>query len=172
MPIEEIYEDPWFFPRFIENHQTKIFSMTPEETLRGQSDPTFDRDQPPEFIEQLKDDPAFRREIERLLRAEGPSARTLLRLSDRAPTEAVTVDDRRLADAAANLERVDVLGLTEDLDSMLATMVSRYAWRVAPAYVLNATARADVPESFRRRIAADNAADIELYERARQLCRP
>jgi Sulfotransferase family len=171
LPLEEIYEDPWYFPRYIENHQTKIFSMTAEETLRGQYDPPVDRDQPPELIEQIKDDPASRREIERILRNEEPTARTLLRLSDRAPTEVVSVDDRRLADALANLERVDVLGVTEDLDSMLATLVERYGWHVAPSYVLNATTGGTVAESFRHRIAADNAADVELYERACHLTR-
>src|SRR5690606_35430894 len=27
LPDEEIYDDPWYFPRFIQNHQTKVFSM-------------------------------------------------------------------------------------------------------------------------------------------------
>jgi hypothetical protein len=31
MALEAIYEDPWYFPTWIENHQVKVFSFTPED---------------------------------------------------------------------------------------------------------------------------------------------
>jgi hypothetical protein len=35
LPLEEIYEDPFFFPCFIQNHQSKIFSMTPDDEFQS-----------------------------------------------------------------------------------------------------------------------------------------
>jgi hypothetical protein len=35
LPLEEIYEDPFFFPCFIHNHQSKIFSMTPDDEFQS-----------------------------------------------------------------------------------------------------------------------------------------
>jgi hypothetical protein len=168
--LEEIYEDPWFFPRFIENHQTKIFSMTVPEMLQGQTDEVFDRQAPAGLPDEIADDPEFRRQLAAILRREGPTAQTLLRLADRAPTEVVTVDDERLRGAMDNLEQVDVLGLTDELDVMLTSMADRYAWDVDDVVVLNATSGTGVAPSFRARIAADNAADIELYDHARRIC--
>jgi hypothetical protein len=31
MALEAIYEDPWYFPTMMENHQTKVFAITPED---------------------------------------------------------------------------------------------------------------------------------------------
>jgi hypothetical protein len=31
MALEAIYEDPWYFPTWIENHQVKVFSFRPED---------------------------------------------------------------------------------------------------------------------------------------------
>jgi hypothetical protein len=36
--LEAIYDDPWFFDRFIGNHQTRVFSMTLEEALAPRTD--------------------------------------------------------------------------------------------------------------------------------------
>jgi hypothetical protein len=35
LALEEIYEDPFFFPCFIQNHQSKIFSMTPQDEFQS-----------------------------------------------------------------------------------------------------------------------------------------
>jgi hypothetical protein len=31
MTLEAIYEDPWFFPTMMDNHQTKVFAFTPDD---------------------------------------------------------------------------------------------------------------------------------------------
>ncbi len=170
LALEEIYEDDWFFPRFMENYQTKIFAMTPDEALSSQVDPTLTHERPdPEMRDKLAESPEFKADLIRLLRAEGPSARTVLRFADRAPTELVVVDDHRLADAKANVERIDVLGVTERFDRVLDHMADRHGWRIRHGRVLNATEAGEVPASFRARIANDCAADIELYHHARDL---
>ncbi|MEO7157289.1 MAG: hypothetical protein ABI039_07005 [Vicinamibacterales bacterium] len=33
LTLEEIYADPFYYPRFIENHQAKVFSMTPDDDI-------------------------------------------------------------------------------------------------------------------------------------------
>ncbi len=172
MPLEEIYEDPWFFPRYIENHQTKIFSMTDDETMRGQEDPVFDHLDPHLrwMRENHPDDPTIRADLERKVQAEGWSARTLLRLADRAPTEVVVVDDQRLAQAKANVDQLDVVGVTEHLATMLDEMSARFGWRRRGTPPQRRSWSSEVPESFRRLLAADNAADLELYRHARRRC--
>jgi hypothetical protein len=82
----------------------------------------------------------------------------------------VDVDDRRLEIAKANLEKVDVLGLSERHDEFVDDLkirfgfgsqkipnrrVSRESWDAAPA--------------LRRRIAEDNVQDLEFYEFGRRL---
>lgn len=82
----------------------------------------------------------------------------------------IAIDEARFATACANLERVDVLGLTERHDDFLGTLRTRFGWtirelarrRVAPG-------PASVPAGLRARIVADNAADIAFYEHAREL---
>jgi hypothetical protein len=49
MPLEEIYDDPWYFDRFIHNHQTRVLSMTLEEALA----PRPEQEILPEFFRTL-----------------------------------------------------------------------------------------------------------------------
>jgi hypothetical protein len=82
----------------------------------------------------------------------------------------VDVDDARLATAKANLATVDVIGFTEEYDAFIDAMRDRFAWRfgaVAPWHVSDEPWPAS--EELKRRIADDNAADIEFYEFARGL---
>jgi Sulfotransferase family len=79
------------------------------------------------------------------------------------------IDDRRLEVAKANLERVDVLGLHERYPEFLEEMQRRYGWRVVPMRDVLVGDEVGVPRSLRRRIAEDNAADLEFYEHARRL---
>ena len=75
-----------------------------------------------------------------------------------------------LTAARANLrEYFSVVGLAERFDETLLLMQQQLGWRRSPVYVRkNVTksrrARADVPASVIRRIEADNALDLELYE--------
>jgi AraC-like DNA-binding protein len=82
------------------------------------------------------------------------------------------VDDARLRLAKENLERIDVLGLTEQYDLFLDQVAEQLGETIFPGLRENAAPEGhhrDVPESLRRRIEADTAHDRELYEHARQL---
>jgi hypothetical protein len=81
----------------------------------------------------------------------------------------IEIDDRRLEVAKANLERVDVLGLPERFPEHLEAMSRRYAWRVGEVDDRHVSDDSKISDSFRRRIAEDNAADLDFYEHARQV---
>lgn len=83
----------------------------------------------------------------------------------------VAVGDEHLARAERNLvERIDVFGLQEHFDALCADLEARYGWDLGPPRFANRTfERTDVDDAFRRRIAEDNAADVELYATARRV---
>ena len=173
--LEEIYEDPWYSPRLIENYQTKLFSMSAAEAMQPQDDPVFQHldHRTQSFtaaeLEALRRDPEFVAEMQRQLQLAGNDARTSMRFADRAPTERVQVDDGRLATAVTNLDRVDVLGVTEHLDDLLGVLAQDHKWTIGPPERANASQdREPVSETFRARIARDNVYDQALYEHARR----
>jgi hypothetical protein len=121
LPLEEIYEDPFFFPCFIHNHQSKIFSMTTDDEFRS-------------FL------------------------------------EVIDVDERRLDLARENLEKVVVLGLTEHYGEFLDDIYRRFGWRLEQRPNQRVADEPwTVPRAFRRRIAADNDADVAFYDYARHI---
>lgn len=72
--------------------------------------------------------------------------------------------------AKERLGAVDVVGIQEDFDAFCAELEARFGWNLGPPVVANDTPHEPVSEAFRRRIAEDNAYDVELYEFAcRQL---
>lgn len=84
----------------------------------------------------------------------------------------VAVDDERRRLALDNLEQVDVLGVTERYPDFLDAAERRFGWKVPRS----ARANESPPErgpgaspALVRRIAEENAIDVELYERAREL---
>ena len=82
------------------------------------------------------------------------------------------VDAARLAVAKENLAEVDIVGLTESYDDFLDEVEARFGWTVARdtrTNVTPASARRPVSQALRRRIAEDNATDVELYEHAKEL---
>jgi hypothetical protein len=82
----------------------------------------------------------------------------------------IDVDDRRLEIAKANLEKVDVIGLSERSGEFADDMAARFGFRfkrVSNRRVSNENW--DASSSLRRRIADDNAADLAFYEFAMQL---
>jgi hypothetical protein len=72
----------------------------------------------------------------------------------------------RLELAKHNLETVDVVGLQEQFGDFWYALSERLGWRLGDLAYSNRTAPSDVPGTFRRRIADDNALDIELYDHA------
>jgi hypothetical protein len=83
--------------------------------------------------------------------------------------DVVEIDGRRLEIAKANLARVDVLGLSERFDEFCAELASRYGWTFAAVENRRVGPPAEVSSQLRRRIAHDNAADLEFYAYATSL---
>jgi len=80
----------------------------------------------------------------------------------------VDLDRRRLRDAKRALRRMEAFGLQEDLEGFAGRLEGHFGWRLGPPVHENVTEQIEVPPSFRRRIAADNELDMELYEEARR----
>jgi Sulfotransferase family len=84
--------------------------------------------------------------------------------------DVIDVDSRRLDIAMANLERVDVLGLHDRYPQFLEAMREEYSWTIGDVPDLRvSTEQWKTSPHLPERIAADNAADMALYEHARQL---
>jgi hypothetical protein len=167
MPLEEIYEDTWFFSRFIENYQTKMLSMTAEEAQAIPPNSIIHALNPQNrTLVELRADPEFRAAVAQEL-ATG-TARALLGF-DSAPTEMIQVDEHRLAVAMATLAEVDALGTTNHLDELMDVVSHRYGLSFGKREVLNRTEETIVPQAFRRRIRADNQADLALHDQAQIL---
>lgn len=74
-----------------------------------------------------------------------------------------------LETAKARLADVDVVGVQPEFDVFCSELEARYGWDLGPPQIANRTVPRPVADSFRRRIAADNALDAELYEHTREL---
>jgi hypothetical protein len=85
--------------------------------------------------------------------------------------QAIDVDEARLSLARRNLEAIDVVGLTERHAEFVDDLIAHFGWRLKRDVRAN-EAPDDSPavsETFRRRIEADNAIDVEFYDYAKQL---
>jgi hypothetical protein len=80
------------------------------------------------------------------------------------------IDQHRMELAKEHLEQVDIVGITEQYDEFLSRVVQRLGWdagvQISSQRVSEPVA---VPDSLRRRIAAENEADLEFYAYAREL---
>jgi hypothetical protein len=162
--FEEIYEDPWFYATFINNYQTKIFSMSASEALSEER-----------FADDLPNIPP-RREL-----GDGQSLSPELNsFRDRSPgrfllecfatsTGLIGVDEQRLAVAKENLSEVDVVGVTEHYDRFLMQLADEYGWVIKSIPHHHVGEIGTISPEFRNRIAKDNAFDVELYNYARSL---
>jgi hypothetical protein len=84
--------------------------------------------------------------------------------------DVIEVDGPRLEIAMANLERVDVLGLHDRYPQFLEAMRKQHGWTIGDVPDQRvSTEQWEVPPHLPERIADDNAADMALYEHARQL---
>ena len=61
------------------------------------------------------------------------------------------------------------MGFQEQFDDFCANSAVRFGWDLGEPEIVNASAPVEVSDSFRARIAEDNALDIELYGFAKQL---
>jgi hypothetical protein len=155
LSLEEIYDDPVVFRFFVENHQTKVFSVSAA-------------DHPDAFASAL----SFS-EISARLDEPGRDASVTARARDVPDT--ITIDAARLEQAKVNLAAVDVIGIDENFHGFVEDLQTRFGWWSAG---IDARHRANVSveqweasTSLRDRIAADCRFDLELYAHARELMR-
>jgi GT2 family glycosyltransferase len=81
----------------------------------------------------------------------------------------IELDRAHLERGKEALTGVDAVGLQEHLDDFFEWLMARFGWRLGEPRTLNTTDPVDVPQSFRDRIAEENALDVELYEFAKEL---
>jgi hypothetical protein len=77
----------------------------------------------------------------------------------------------RLERAKERLAHVDVVGVQANFEGFCDTLTQRFGWNLGGLTHVNRSEPVDVSETFRARIAEDNAMDVELYEFALQLIR-
>jgi serine O-acetyltransferase len=158
--VEAIYDEPFVFAHFIENHQTRMFGVTAEDKpeafgstmdywstawMLGIGNPNYDPNKPPEI-----------------------DAETAI-----AAAQATKVDDDRFAIAKRHLEEVDVLGLVEQYDDFIAELRNRFGWWPGG---IDTNKRANRSHeawtesaALRKRIEADNPFDMAFYEHAKEI---
>jgi hypothetical protein len=164
LELEEIYEDPWFHATFVQNYQTKLFSMSAQEALAEDRYPDGSPVLPPR--RDMGDGTQLPAEIEKFrLRSPG---RVILECFA-ASTGVIEIDDQRLSIAKENLSAIEVVGVTEQYERFLRQLRDQHGWRIAATPHRRAGESVDVSSSFRDRIASSNAFDIELYRYARAL---
>jgi hypothetical protein len=73
--------------------------------------------------------------------------------------------------AKENLAQVDAVGDQASFEDFVAELVERFGWRLGGLQHVNRTNPVEISESFRARIAADNALDVEFYAFAQKLIR-
>jgi hypothetical protein len=164
LALEEIYEDPWFHATFIQNYQTKIFSMSAQEALAENRFADGSPRVPPR--RELGDGQNLSAEL-KLLRDCSPGRLSLECFA--ASTGVINVDQKRLTVAKENLSSVEVVGITEHYDRFLKQLINRYGWEIKSIPRRHVGEMEAISPEFRNRIACDNAFDIELYEYARTL---
>ncbi|MDZ7732471.1 MAG: hypothetical protein U5R31_04585 [Acidimicrobiia bacterium] len=112
--LEELYEEEWLAIRVIDNHQTKVLSLSATEAL---APPT------PDQLVEPPDDGWSEEELEVIDRGrptdalpwERFSMRLLFRIVDPTVMRPIVMDDQRLDVAARELEGVDVVGVNRRL---------------------------------------------------------
>ena len=151
LSLAAIYDDPFVYRHFVENHQTKMFSVTVDDHPKMLASTLGYR----EFRDHLTASPGG---------ADGAPVD---------PPDTIAVDPDRLARAKSNLDQVDVVGLNDRFDEFVESLRARFGWWPEG---LAGDARANVSSenweaepALRARIALDNAFDIELYEYAKAL---
>jgi len=159
LSLEEIYDDPWVFGHFIENHQAMMFSVTAD-------------DKPEAFGSSMTYWGTLMR-MQAVGSPDGDMQDEVARLKEIAVTHAPRVDEERFARAKANLDRVDVIGFSERYGEFVDELRDRYGWWPTGLHVDKKVNRSpeswEVSDALRKRIEYDNAVDIEFYEYAQEV---
>jgi hypothetical protein len=82
--------------------------------------------------------------------------------------DGLRIDDDRLEVAKQNLRALDILGLNERYDEFVRDVAARFGWTHLPSPNRRVSESLEVADSFRRRIAEENAYDLEFYAYARE----
>ena len=84
-----------------------------------------------------------------------------------APPWWVPIDEGRFGEAVDRLDAVAVVGVAERHDAFVAAVGERFGWALRPIGARRVSGDdEEVPNSLRRRILADSAHDVALYEHA------
>ncbi len=164
LPLEAIYEDEWFHASFIANYQTKLYSMSAQETIAETRYGDYEPALPPRS--ELGNGENLTPELIAL--GERGGGRFSMECFA-ASTGVIEVDDTRFETARENLRATEVVGVTEDYERFLAALVERYGWQVDNVPHRHAGEDEDICAELRRKIARDNAMDTELHAYARSL---
>lgn len=164
MAFEEIYEDEWFKATFMQNYQTKMFSMTAAESIAEHRLKDHHPTMPPR--KEFNPDLELNAEMARF-RDIAPG-RFCLELF--APSSGIiTVDGTRLETAKRNLENMDVVGVTEKFDQFLQQLSERFGWKIRQLPKQHVGEKGGISDTLYRAIAKDTEYDQELYRYAQTL---
>lgn len=177
LSLEEIYEDEWYFARFLDNHEVKMLAMTAEEMLAHSPMDGWDREgwslEDQALLHRWREDATSLSETEslRFHNLAAPIATSgeqgVSRLLGAPNTAGVVVDDARLRRAIENLESVDIVGLFDDYDSLLIELSIRLGLQLRSGIRRNVGGDENVSHALRARIASHLGPSLELYETAR-----
>jgi hypothetical protein len=74
------------------------------------------------------------------------------------------IDHERLEIAKDNVDKIDVLGLTDRFDEFLGELAAQWGWEITAVDNVHVARHVDVSPELRARIAEDNRADVQFYE--------
>jgi tetrahydromethanopterin S-methyltransferase subunit G len=146
--LEEIYEDPMWHSRLV-NYQVQVFAASRPEHLAQEVDRhAYDPSRHPD---------AERTRVLAELRAAFATAIGIPKL----------IDERSYAEAAARLDRVDEVGVTERLGELVNRLGARLGVELGPLRRERVSKLSPaVSAALRERIEGENEWDRTLYERA------
>lgn len=164
MALEDIYDDFWFRASFMQNYQTKIFSMTPDESIEEHRLKDHHPTMPPR--KEINLDDGFKGELAEF--KDLAPGRFCLEFF--APsTGVITIDDKRFETATQNLRALDIVGVTDRFDRFLQRLSQQFAWKVRELPKQHVGEKDKISQELRSRIAKDNEYDQELYRYAQSI---
>lgn len=164
MSLEDIYADDWFRATFMENYQTKIFSMTAAEALAEDRLKDHYPTMPPR--DQINLETEFTGKLAEF-KDEAPGRFCMEFFAP--STGVIVVDDARFESAKESLRQLDVVGVTAEFDRFLKRLSEKFDWTIREFPKQHVGEPDNVSQALREKIAADNEFDRELFLYARSL---